>query len=51
VLSAFTGATVGTLAVGEDTDCTFTLTLPVGTPSAYASQLASQVLHWTLTAS
>jgi hypothetical protein len=51
VLSAFTGATVGTLAAGEDTDCTFTLTLPVGTPSAYASQLASQVLHWTLTAS
>lgn len=51
LLSAFTGATVGTLAPGESTDCTFTLTLPASTPSAYASQVASQVLHWTLTAS
>lgn len=51
LLSAFTGATVGTLAAGASTDCTFTLTLPTGTPSSYASQVASQVLHWTLTAS
>lgn len=51
VLSAFAGDTVGTLAAGEDTDCVFTLTLPAGTPSSYASQVAAQVLHWTLTAS
>lgn len=51
VLSSFTGGDVGTLAAGADTDCTFTLTLPADTPSAYASQVASQVLHWTLTAS
>jgi hypothetical protein len=51
VLSTFSGGAVGTLAAGESTDCTFTLTLPAGTPSAYASQVASQVLHWTLTAS
>jgi hypothetical protein len=50
VLSAFEGGTVGTLAAGADTDCVFTLTLPTDTPSAYASQVASQVLHWTLTA-
>ena len=49
-LSAFVGGTVGTLAAGADTDCVFTLTLPAGTPSAYASQVAAQVLHWTLTA-
>jgi hypothetical protein len=50
-LSAFTGGLVGPLAAGVDTDCVFTLTLPSDTPSAYASQVASQVLHWTLTAS
>lgn len=50
-LSAFTGGTVGTLAAGADTNCTFTLKLPLGTPAGYASQVASQVLHWTLTAS
>jgi len=50
-LSAFDGGTVGTLAAGADTDCVFTLTLPAGTPSSYASQVAAQVLHWTLTAS
>jgi hypothetical protein len=50
-LSTFAGDTVGTLAAGADTDCVFTLTLPAGTPSSYASQVAAQVLHWTLTAS
>jgi len=50
-LSSFAGGTVGTLAAGADTDCVFTLTLPAGTPSSYASQVAAQVLHWTLTAS
>lgn len=50
-LSAFSGGTVGTLAAGADTDCTFTLNLPSTTPSGYSSQVASQVLHWTLTAS
>jgi hypothetical protein len=50
-LSAFSGGTVGTLPAGGDTDCTFTLELPAATPSGYASQVASQVLHWTLTAS
>jgi len=47
-LSSFTGGNVGPLAAGASTDCTFTLTLPAGTPSAYSSQVASQVLHWTL---
>ena len=51
LLSAFTGSTIGTLAAGQSTNCVFTLTLPTTTPSAYASQFASQVLHWTLTAS
>jgi hypothetical protein len=51
VLSAFDGGAVGTLAAGADTDCVFTLTLPSDTPSSYASQVAAQVLHWTLTAS
>lgn len=51
LLSNFTGGTVGTLAAGADTDCTFTLNLPSGTPAGYSSQVASQVLHWTLTAS
>ena len=50
-LSAFTGGTVGPLAAGASTDCTFTLHLPATTPSSYASQVASQALHWTLTAS
>jgi hypothetical protein len=50
-LASFSGGTVGTLAAGADTDCVFTLTLPTGTPSSYASQVAAQVLHWTLTAS
>ncbi|MGY2874998.1 hypothetical protein ACVW00_002188 [Marmoricola sp. URHA0025 HA25] len=50
-LSDFAGGAVGTLAAGEDTDCVFTLTLPASTPSSYASQVATQVLHWTLTAS
>ena len=50
-LSAFTGGTVGTLAADANTDCTFTLTLPAGTSSSYASQVATQALHWTLTAS
>ncbi|MCW2753007.1 MAG: hypothetical protein JWQ32_418 [Marmoricola sp.] len=51
VLSSFTGGAVGTLAAGAATDCTFTLNLPSGTPAGYSSQVASQVLHWTLTAS
>jgi len=51
VLSSFSGATVGTLGAGQSTNCTFTLALPTATSSAYASQVASQVLHWTLTAS
>lgn len=47
-LSAFTGGTIGPLAAGASTDCTFTLTLPAGTPSAYSSQVAAQAVHWTL---
>jgi hypothetical protein len=50
-LGSFAGGTVGTLAAGASTDCTFTLALPADTPSSYASQVASQALHWTLTAS
>jgi hypothetical protein len=49
-LNTFGGGPVGTLAPGDATNCTFTLTLPSGTPSSYASQVASQALHWTLTA-
>lgn len=51
VLSAFTGATVGALAPGQATDCTFTVAVPLGTPSGYSSQVAAQALHWTLSAS
>lgn len=50
VLSSFAGGAVVSLAPGASTDCAFTLTLPAGTPSSYASQVASQGLHWTLTA-
>jgi hypothetical protein len=49
-LATFTGGNVGTLAANTSTDCTFTLTLPTGTPAAFSGQVASQVLHWTLTA-
>lgn len=41
---------LGSLAATETTDCTFTLSLPATTPAGYASQVASQVLTWTLTA-
>jgi hypothetical protein len=47
-LSDFTGGDLGTLAANQSTDCTFTLTLPTGTPAEYSGQVASQVLHWTL---
>jgi hypothetical protein len=49
-LAAFTGGSVGTLAANSSTDCTFTLTLPAGTPAEFSGQVASQGLHWTLTA-
>jgi hypothetical protein len=48
-LSAFVGGDVGTLAAGLSTDCTFDVTLPATTPASYSGQVASQVLHWTLT--
>ncbi len=50
LLADFTGGDVGTLAAGESTGCAFTLSLPDGTPAEFSSQVASQVLHWTLTA-
>lgn len=49
-LSAFSGASIGTLAPGDSTDCTFTVELPSDTPSGFSNQLAAQALHWTLTA-
>lgn len=47
-LKSFTTQTVGTLAAGAGTDCTFTVSLPSDTPSGYANQIASQVLVWKL---
>jgi hypothetical protein len=49
-LADFTGGDIGTLTSGQSTDCTFVVTLPDGTPASYSGLVASQVLHWTLTA-
>lgn len=49
VLSAFTTTqTVGTLAGGASTTCTFTVTVPSNASPQIAGQIASQPLLWTL---
>ena len=47
-LSAFSGASIGSLAPNQAATCTFTVALPSSTPSGYSNQLASQALTWTL---
>lgn len=48
-VGGFTGdQAIGTLAAGDSTDCTFTVTLPATASAGYASQYLTQGLVWTL---
>jgi len=49
-LSALTTQTVGTLAAGDATACTFTVALPSDASPQIGGQIATQALKWTLTA-
>jgi len=51
VLNDFSSATtIGTLAAGASTSCTFDVALPNDASAQIAGQIASQPLDWTLTA-
>lgn len=48
VLSSFGAQTVGTLAAGASTQCTFQVTVPSNASPQIAGQVATQPLVWTL---